>query len=58
MTIICLPCHEKFEQVDKEIMGEIWRCSICGTEISFDWDKDTVQLDRVQENGKHDLHQA
>lgn len=51
MTVICVPCENEFESVTKEVLGEIYWCRKCGTEISFDWDKDNVSIN----NGKHDI---
>ena len=52
MIVFCKPCHEQMESVWKEAFGEDFRCRKCGSEVSINYDLNTVSIDRREEGGK------
>jgi DNA-directed RNA polymerase subunit RPC12/RpoP len=46
MTVECRQCKKEMIRVLAEQLGEIFECPYCGSSVAFDWDKDTVQVDR------------
>jgi len=56
--VIVFCCHEQMDSIWKEAFGEVFRCKVCGTEVSVNYDRNTVSVNGRGEGGEHNIRET